>query len=214
MSPYTNKSSKPQELGKLVRGTSPWRIYEMSKGSFFEDRDGLLRVWLDERRSRDFSASLMWENIKFFCSFISALITADTFFISFVEEFKLQAPSQQLILIPILPSIVIAMSILGQRELKRRWSRTLEAIAHLLKLESLLGLNDPLSGKISIFTNDEYLFDRYAKGKNEIKSEDDFRKEQDKRRNMDNDLKWIYIITCIIGITLALIHISLIMGLV
>jgi|ERR671910_430012 hypothetical protein len=32
--------------------------------SIFDDRENLIKIWIEERRSRDFSANLMWENVK------------------------------------------------------------------------------------------------------------------------------------------------------
>jgi hypothetical protein len=54
-----------------------------SQKDIFTDKEKMLKVWIDERRSRDFSAGLMWENLKFFATLISAVITVDTFFLKF-----------------------------------------------------------------------------------------------------------------------------------
>lgn len=43
----------------------------------FQDKVKLLDIWKDERRSRDISTGLMWENLKFFSLLISGLITAN-----------------------------------------------------------------------------------------------------------------------------------------
>jgi hypothetical protein len=55
-------------------------------GDIFGDRESILKVWIDERRSRDVNASLMWENLKYFTVLISGIITIDTFFLKSIFD--------------------------------------------------------------------------------------------------------------------------------
>ena len=38
----------------------------MTIGDILGHEESMLKVWVDERRSRDVNASLMWENLKLF----------------------------------------------------------------------------------------------------------------------------------------------------
>lgn len=111
-----------------------------SRGDIFHDRESMMKVWIDERRNIDVNASLMWENLRFFSVLITAIITANTFFLNLtVNNPSLGNGVFSLVL----PSLVILLSIFGYRDMGRRWERTLEPIAHLNKLEELLGLHSP-----------------------------------------------------------------------
>jgi hypothetical protein len=203
----------------------------MTQTDIFGDRDAILKVWQDERRSRDFNASLMWENLKFFSVLISAIITADTFFLKFASEvtnstvislFSIPVNMIYLFSIPI-PILVIFLSKYGKQDLRRRWSRTLEAIAHLSKLENLLGLDKEVAGKLTNFKNDTYLFDRFTKDTKHMGCQDDFIKKvmkEDKKAmkketkenesvkgNMYIAMRKVYFVFYVMGYFLIFIHI-------
>lgn len=178
----------------------------------FEDPKFALKVWLDERRSRDVSAGLMWENLKFFSILISGLITANTFFLGFI--FDNASPGNALVILGYslttfaLPILIIYLSLCGVLDLKRRWERTLEATAHLTKLEELVGLRSSRPEKREVFEKDNYLFQRYFKETIGIVSEDDFKeKKMKKKPNMYTAMRKVY--WGLIGIGVLLLAIPL-----
>jgi len=173
----------------------------------FEDRDSLIKIWSVERRSRDFMASLMWENVKTFSTLISALITADIFFLRFLLEDMGSSFQQHLVSVKflslILPTLIMAMSILGERELRREYVRLLESIVHLAKIENLLGLEQKLpdiDGRV--FPGDKYLFQRWVTDRMKFKTSEDFIKSRLKGYNMYTCMRIIYIITFLVGLFL------------
>jgi hypothetical protein len=192
----------------------------------FQDKSKLLEIWKDERRSRDNSASLMWENLKLFSVLIPAIISVDTFFLGFIFDNSSQNHTYGLALLSlVLPVLVIALSIFGISDLYRRWKRTLEAIAHLLKLEGLLGLHEYYTGKL--LKGDNHLFERYYRdtkcikiekdiktGKDiktqvDIETEDDFIKKNILKNNMFTAMLLVYFALAGIGVFLLIIPLSI-----
>lgn len=167
----------------------------------FQDKDKLLEIWKDERRSRDFNATLMWENIKLFSVLIPAIITVDTFFLGFILSNSL--PGYYAVVTLVFPGLVIGLSWFGFSDLKRRWDRTLEAIAHLNKLEGLLGLHTPRENKF-VFKNDSHLFQRWYdslkdKTGEDIGTERDFIDKKMYEGNMYNAMRNVYRVFGILG---------------
>jgi hypothetical protein len=173
--------------------------------SIFDDRDSLVKIWIEERRVRDFHAGLMWENVKYFSTLLSILITADILILRMLLEVNANS-NLVLILSLILPAFIIVTSILGEQELKRRWKRVLEAITHCAKIESLLGLDEDISSKLKVFQNDTYLFQRWAKSRKKYPSSQCFIEGEVKGYNMFTHMRKIYFITIIVGIFLIAIH--------
>jgi hypothetical protein len=174
-----------------------------SKEDIFDDRESILEVWKDERRSRDKSADLMWENLKLFSLLIPAVITVDTFFLGFMFD----NPSHDFIyglalLSSVLPGLVIALSWCGSRDLKRRWERTLESIAYINKLEGLLGLREEIPKDKRVFENDRHLFERHFQETKDIKTESEFKAKKMYTNNMYTAMNKVYSIFIIIGLFL------------
>jgi hypothetical protein len=148
------------------------------QNDIFKDKDKLLDIWKDERRSRDNSADLMWESLKFFSLVISGLITANTFFLGFIFSSEVSLDDEILLGYSLttlaLPILIIYLSWCGYRDLGRRWERTLEAIAHLTKLEDLLGLRKSIPVDIHVLSTDTHLFERYFKETKGFVSEEGF----------------------------------------
>jgi hypothetical protein len=165
--------------------------------SIFQDKSKLLDIWKDERRSRDNSADLMWENLKFFSVLITALITANTFFLNLaVDNLSLGNSLFSLVL----PSLIILLSIFGYRDMARRWRRTLEAIAHLIKLEGLLGLREPIPEELrNALKENSRLFERSFNTTQGYDTQDKFIDDNMNKRNMFKDMGWVYLILAIAG---------------
>lgn len=181
-----------------------------SEKSIFDDRESLLKIWSEERKSRDFNASLMWENLKFFSLLISGLITANTFFLGFIFDNSSPRPSEinvgYSLVTFVLPGLIMYLSWSGHRDLKRRWNRTLEAIVHLTKLEDLLGLREFLPPYSDVFSEDTHLFERYIK---DTEGFDSGQKFIDNRRtrgpNMYTHMKRVFVGLFVIGASLVAI---------
>jgi hypothetical protein len=182
-------------------------------GDIFKDKESLLKIWLDERRSRDVSAGFMWDNLKLFSVLIPAVITINTLFLIFIYGDPMKEPTLELRLISLaFPVMVISLSVAGNIDLFRRWNTTLEAIVHLNKLEDLLGLNESLPQDKKVFENDTHLFQRYhikAKG---IKTEAEFIKKNRLKFNMFTSMAIVYWIFVFIGVLLLVYQAYLVGG--
>jgi hypothetical protein len=177
---------------------------ETQSKDIFGDRESMLKVWIDERRSRDFNASLMWENLKFFSGLISAIITVDTFFLKFTLDGSMGSKytSELTFFSIVLPILVLVLSLCGRNDLRRRWKRTLEAIAHLSKLENLLGLDKSVKEKVHVLAKDNYLFQRFSKSTKNIDSEKDYIYREMNEDNMYTSMKNVYNVLITIGVSL------------
>lgn len=187
-----------------------------SDSDIFTNRERLLKIWLDERRSRDNSADLMWQNLKYFSVLISGLITANAFFLKLTfDNLTLGYALFSLMF----PSMIMLLSFCGKSDLKRRWKRTLESIAYLNKLEDLLGLNESVSGKINVLKGDSHLFQRYHDStvkeekdrktgdviKTDIKTVEEYRDYWMYKDNMYRAMKRAYYVLGIIGLFLVFV---------
>jgi hypothetical protein len=172
-----------------------------SNGDIFKNRESLLKVWLDERRSRDVSAGLMWDNLRLFSVLIPAVITVNILFLNFIYRDPTKETILELQLISLVfPIMVISLSVAGNVDLFRRWNRTLEAIAHLIKLEGLLGLREPIPEELrNALKEDSYLFQRYHAETTDFKTEEEFIKKNRFKRNMFTSMMIVYFIFIIIG---------------
>lgn len=153
----------------------------MSGDDIFENRENLIEIWKEERRSRDFSAQLMWENVKYFTAIITALITAHMALFAF---FRNAGIYQWMFYVPLIifPGSILLLSYYGERDLKRRWIRVLEAIVNLIKIEGILGLYIDISNKLKNLKEDKFLFKRYKETADKFSSSDEFIKSEKKRR--------------------------------
>jgi hypothetical protein len=189
---------------------------EIPQDDIFNERDKLLEIWKEERRSRDKSADLMWENLKLFSVLIPAIITVGTIFLRLALDPSLAKYIDDMLLLSLVfPVLVVSLSLFGISDLYRRWKRTLEAIAHLLKIEGLLGLHEEYTGRF--LKGDKHLFERYywntkfkKKEKDikteevieiqvDIETEDDFIKRNIFKNNMFTAMLFVYLGLGVIG---------------
>jgi hypothetical protein len=190
--------------------------------SIFDDRENLIKIWIEERRSRDFSANLMWENVKNLTILIAALITADIALMDFISP-----TNEQLLLLPFLPAIIVLLSRYARKDLENRWRRVLESISHLIKLEDLLGLYTQMPST-TLFKNDKFIFERWrrnalpyassqafiegeVKGTKISNSSISNSSEDKKSENLFTFMRTIYRVTMITGFVLGAIHIQLLL---
>jgi hypothetical protein len=100
------------------------------------------------------------------------------------------------------PAVVIILSVSGNIGLYRRWDRTLEAIAHLSKLEKLLGLDDPLPQDKKAFKDDTHLFQRYYNSNVGLNKQEEFIKKNRYKFKMFTSMAVLYWIFAGIGVLL------------
>ena len=96
-------------------------VQNMTIGDMLGHEESMLKVWVDERRSRDVNAGLMWENLKLLLYLIPAIITIDTFFLQAIFDNELpENTSGFRFLIFLFPSLVITLSLIGESNLKEK----------------------------------------------------------------------------------------------
>ena len=135
---------------------------------------------------------------------IPAIITIDTFFLQAIFDNESpentsdnKSPENTFglrFLIFVFPILAITLSLIGESNLKRRWERTLESIAHLNKLEDLLGLRGDLPKNRTVFLKDKP--ERYFREIKEegvaIDTEDDFIEQKRLKNNMYRPMRRVY----------------------
>ena len=141
----------------------------------------------------------MWNNLKLFSVLIPALISVNAFFLqaNFGESF-----SGYSVISLVFPVMIISFSWCGNRDLKRRWRRTLEAIAHLSRLEDLIGMHESIDNKGKIFKKDSRLFPRFYDGVKSFDKQKDFIEANIYKDNMYTAMSKVYWIFGIIGVIL------------
>lgn len=186
----------------------------------FDDRKSLLEIWKTWISFRMHSGELMWKSVQYFFVLISALISANIIGLGTILELNdLRTQFYLLLLLFAFPMLIIALSVVGEEILRRRFSRLLEAIAHTAKIEGLLGLSVDISErlqKLNVLPKDKHLFERYMKSRAKYNSEEEFIKGELRGgiegRNMYTDMRKAYWLFIIVGITLIFVNISLIIN--
>jgi len=135
----------------------------------FSDPNLLMRIWENERKTRDFAVKLMWENMKYFGILIGSLLTAYTALLGYITTtpiffttYPITIIFNSMILFPV-PVVIIILAWYARNDLIQRQRRFLLVVTHLLKLEDLLGLHKDISDKLIHFKEDKYLFFEYQK---------------------------------------------------
>ena len=136
----------------------------------FDRPDRLLKIWENERTTRNYNTQLMWENIKFFVGLVSALLSAHMVLLGFFWTIRDHGSLTLFgntfnwfgIALLVFPGAISLISYYGWKDLRMRWQRFLLVATHLLKLEDLLGLHVDISGKLTYF-KDKYLFPNYQR---------------------------------------------------
>lgn len=134
----------------------------------FKDKETLLRIWENERNTRDLAVKLMWENLKFFSIFIGTLLAAYIGFFDFIARTLISPDSiyaailNGIILFPI-PVTIFVLALYAYNDLEQRRERFYLVVTHLLKLEDLLGLHEKIDDKLGYLKKDQYLFAQYQK---------------------------------------------------
>ncbi|MCK5020288.1 MAG: hypothetical protein KAS32_24830 [Candidatus Peribacteraceae bacterium] len=133
----------------------------------------LLQILNGVDSNAKFVIDKMWANVKFFTTITTALLTTS---IALYGSKNIQGiidinSDLKRIIFAFIPIIVIFISIIGMKNLKREYKRFLEWVAVRQKLHDLLRLDIKIS--TSIYPNDKYLFPDFFL-KNDFDSSDDF----------------------------------------
>lgn len=162
------------------------------------NRDLLIRIWENERETRNLNVKLMWENMKYFGALISALITASITLLGFALNAHVPVLFPTLIII--LQLFIIYLAHYAKKDLTERRKRFFLVVTHLLKLEVLLGLYDKknsekLKQKLrdTSLQDDDFLFTQYErnlhliKGKDKHDTEQFIKNKMNEKENIENN---------------------------
>lgn len=172
----------------------------------FNDRDQLIRIWENERKTRDFAVKLMWENMKYFGAVFGALFAVYSTLVGHIYSTTSTNPIFNfLVLIPI-PGTILGLSWFAQNDLQDRRKRFYLVVTHLLKLEDLLGLYKKIDDKLTYLKKDQYLFaqyytmlQEYKKNFEEGKDQEQFIKCQMKKKSAFRSMQNVYIVMMIVA---------------
>jgi len=170
----------------------------------------LIRVWENERNSRNFAVKLMWENMKYFSILIGSLLTAYTALLGYISTNPISfaiysiAIFNIMILFPI-PAFIIVLALYARNDLIERRRRFLLVVTHLLKLEQLLGLHQKMGDRLEYFKADEYLFAEYRNNLSQGESKKNFIDfHMSEKPSTFKAMQNVYIIFIVIAVVLIL----------
>jgi len=180
----------------------------MSNDGIFEDRQNLIKIWENERRTRDLNATLIWENMKYFSGLFGGLLVAHTAFVTLISTNNNDVLTLQFrFSVLAFPIAIICMALCAEIDLRRRWSKFLLVVTQLLKLEELLGLQQDLSSRLNAWHTGKFLFDEYTKNYRKYKNSDEFKRPKIKTWSTYSLLSIIYFIMMSLGGYLLLVDV-------
>ena len=129
--------------------------------SILEKPELLLAFHTNMESNAKFVVDKMWTNVRFFTTITSALLTIS---IALYGSAKLQAlinlgTHLKSAVFAIIPVLVVIISFIGIKNLRREYIRFLEWVVVVNKLEELLGLNEEVRTKI--YPEDKYLLPKH-----------------------------------------------------
>jgi hypothetical protein len=129
--------------------------------SILEKPELLLAFHTNMESNAKFVVDKMWTNVRFFTTITSALLTIS---IALYGSAKLQAlinlgTHLNSAVFAIIPLLVVVVSFIGIKNLRREYIRFLEWVVVANKLEELLGLNEEL--RTNIYPQDKYLLPKH-----------------------------------------------------
>lgn len=161
---------------------------------------------------------MIWKSIQYFFLLISALISAHLIALGTILDLDdLQIQFCLLVVSLIFPVLVAGFSLVGTEVVRRRFSRILEFVAHISKVESLLGLDEDISERLrqlNVFAKDMYLFQRFVNGKAKYETEKEFingeLNDPIEGRNLYTDMRKVFWGFTGLGVFLILVNMLLI----
>ena len=125
--------------------------------SIFNSRSDLLALHSSFEANAKFVIDKIWSNASFFTTITSALIALSVTLSNTKDSLCLNGLNTNIksSILSIIPIMVIAISVIGIRNLRREYVRFLEWVTSIIKLQELIGINDKYT--FSKFKNDNYL---------------------------------------------------------
>lgn len=125
--------------------------------SVLNDKEILPMLYKEASEKEKFAVSNAWENVKFYTTITSALMTISILaFIQSADKLKAYSfPNIVIFIMMLVPIIVIIVSFIAIKNLEREYSRFLEWISVLEKVREVLGLYQEVQTKK--FSDDKYL---------------------------------------------------------
>ncbi len=136
------------------------------------DKSGLLLIYIEVNKNARYVVDKIWTNARFFTTIISGMLTATGAGIVAmlrVEPINFGELIARNLLI-IIPGMVIVIAIIGVRNLAREYSRFLEWVVVLNKLQYKLGLYKEMEWQQ--YTTDKYLLPKQFIAKSHSSSEE------------------------------------------
>lgn len=179
---------------------------EKTEYNIFDNPDQLIKIWENERITRNYTIDLMWQNVKYFGTVFGALLVAHMALLGFLwpANGNSMLPFTIRVTVLIFPVSIIALSFYANSHLKLLHNRFLLVVTHLLKLEDILGLHNDISQILPHFKQDKYLFPKYKENL-KFATTDEFIHDQNQMNSRKSAFKLmghIYWITTLIALVL------------
>ncbi len=209
--------------GKALRRRSPFRAYVVlaMSTSVFDDKDILIEVWKERRTAADAYVEMIWKGGQFYFVIISAIVSIT--FVGLGAYWQAEDSVTKLayaLTLSFLSVVILAFSWLGMTTAKRQFKRFLLMVAHVCKVEALLGFSDPVQDrfeKLDVFREDTYLFQTYTESYKGLSGQKKFAKETDwveskvhEGPNTYTNIRNLYVLLIMIGLMLFVLDLSLI----
>ena len=172
----------------------------------------LLSFHANTESNAKFVVDKMWTNIRFFTTITSALLTIS---IALYGSDKLQnfinlGTHVKFAVFAIIPLLVVVISFIGIKNLRREYLRFLEWVVVINKLEELLGLNEEI--RTNIYPRDKYLLPKHFIEK-QYESSDEFISESLNRKGtLFHYFKLLHIAYIVISLLIVLVILCPILG--
>ena len=180
--------------------------------SILEKPELLLSFHKNTESNAKFVVDKMWTNVRFFTTITSALLTIS---IALYGSAKLQAllnlgPHVKSTAFAIIPLIVVVISFIGIKNLRREYIRFLEWVVVINKLEELLGLNNQIRTKI--YPKDKYLLPKHFIEKEYESSEEFISKSLNRKGTLFYYFKLLHIAYIVISLLIVLMILIPVLG--
>jgi len=183
-----------------------------SKPSIFGKPELLLSFHSNTESNAKFVVDKMWTNIRFFTTITSALltITIALYGSDKIENIVNLSVHVKSVIFEIIPLLVVVISFIGIKNLRREYLRFLEWVVVIKKLEELLGLTEEIQTKI--YPGDKYLLPKKFIEK-QYESSDEFISESLNRKGtLFYYFKLLHIAYIVISLIIVFVIICPILG--
>jgi len=190
------------------------------KKSVFDDRDILIEIWKERRAAGDAYIELMWKGAQFFFLIISALISVSFVAIGSIWQITdILAQLGFLFALMFLGVMVIAFCWLGKEVAKRKQDRFRMMVAHVSKVEALLGLSQDIGIRLKradVFPGDTFLFQEFVESYRGLNKKPRYNTErewvennQSNASNTYTNLRTVYLFLAVAAFALLIFEIAM-----